>query len=111
MCRALVCFSKNLSKGEIEVPICVGLIFAFHMFNNKLHRDICHRDTSHTSSYDLLDPLVLCEVLLLILECLRDVEASIRYLWLLRDNSWAHIMEDLSLCFSVVMSCYQEVLF
>ena len=89
-----------------EVPICVGLIFAFHMFNNKLHRD-----TSHTLSYDLLDPLVFCEVLLLIPECLRGHEASIRYLWLLRDNSWAHIKDGVSLCISVVMSCYEEMLF
>ena len=81
------------------------------MSNNKLHRDTCHRDTSHTLSYDLLDPLVFCEVLLLILECLRVLEASIRYLWLLRDDSWAHIMDGLSLCISVVMSCYEEMLF
>ena len=60
--KHLLCFSKNLPKGENEVTFCVGLIFAFHMFNNKLHRDTCHRDTSHTLSYDMLDPLVFCEV-------------------------------------------------
>jgi hypothetical protein len=54
----LLCFSKNLPKGEIEVPILCWLNFCiFHMMNNKLHRD-----TSHTSSYDLLDLLVICEV-------------------------------------------------
>ena len=51
------------------------------------------------------------KLLLLDVECLRDLEASIRYLLLLRDDSWAHIMEDLSLCISVVMSCYEEILF
>src|ERR1044072_5185038 len=100
MLKHFLCFSKNLPKGEIEVPICVGLIFAFHMLNNKLHRDTCHRDTSHTSSYDLLDSLVFCEVLLLILDCLRCLEESIRYLGLLRDDSWVHIMDGLSLCIS-----------
>src|ERR1044072_3869747 len=39
----VVFFSKKLPKGEVEVPFCVGLIFAFHMLNNKLLRDTCHR--------------------------------------------------------------------
>ena len=34
---------SQVNMMNFEVPICVGLIFAFHMLNKKLLRDIYHR--------------------------------------------------------------------
>src|ERR1044072_3386262 len=42
--EALVVFlAKICQRGRLKFLFCVGLIFAFHMFNNKLLRDTSHR--------------------------------------------------------------------
>ena len=111
LCCVLVCFSKNLPKGEIEVPKGVGCIFALFIIKTSYSWTHVIGDTSHTSSYDMLDQLVcMWSLLLLLFECLRILEASIRYLQLLRDDSWAHILDVLSMCISLVIGCYVEML-
>src|ERR1044072_6555878 len=90
----VVFFSKNLPKGKIEVPFCVGLIFEFHMFSNKLLRDTCHRGHKSYPKLSHVGPTgVIVKVVILQVSILRRGERSLKYRQRLKGDSYTHIKE------------------
>ena len=96
--EALVVFlAKICQRGRLKFLFCVGLIFAFHMFNNKLHRDTCHKGhKSYPKLWHVGPTGVVWRCYFWMLKMLRESEASIRYLQLLMDDLFAHVVEVLS---------------